>query len=168
MVLESIELIQKGNEFYTSEGVQITELQVLDTILHGKNVKISNEDGEDCTSNTLIRIIANHKTSLTGSIPAEFLHFMLRCSPEALEMLFNEYLPPALQFFQTHYMALKQRCSSFPISELSFGLGEFYFPWVQGNWGEEHHQSNNSRDMQNMQERITELENELKKITNKA
>lgn len=118
----------KNRRLYDTErSVHVTRDELLGIIRTGRDVQVQEATtGEDVTSETLLQLMLTESGLAPEQIPPEFLFFLLRADKGMLSRFFKEFLPLAMQQFDTFLKVYRQQDSVF---RGMMGMGGWMNPW---------------------------------------
>lgn len=162
----------KNRRLYdTDQSKHITREELLEIVRSGRNVQVQEaKTGEDVTVETLLQVLLSETgTSLNSTIPTEFVHFLIRGKQDNLSRFFRDFLPGAMQTFQSSISNLKDQGKRmaeklFPYPSYNAPWG---FPFGQSQQSNQQEPSDSGDEMAEMRERMKELESMLSKIGKK-
>lgn len=161
----------KNRRLYDTERSRhVTREELLDIVRQGRDVQIQDaSNGEDVTVETLLQIVLSEADgTLNAIIPPEFIHFLIRAKEGGLNRFFRDFLPGAMQTFQAGLRTLRTQRQR--VGERLFPYAGMGSPWLtafapapddEGAGDEE------PAALDDMQRRLKELEDELRKLRKK-
>lgn len=119
----------KNRRLYDTErSVHITREELLGIVRTGRDVQVQDAaTGDDVTSETLLQLMLTESGLAPDQIPPEFLFFLLRADKGILSRFFKEFLPLAMQQFDSFLKVYRHQQDT--IFRGMMGMGGWMNPW---------------------------------------